>query len=114
MLPDETVAFYAYGSNGCDDIKERSPSGTAKTIVNSRTAHGGPADCHINNIQYSPDDETLVFSDLDNNDLTKVSRTGTVVWVLNGVGAPGSPTGSPATPGRAASTASTSSASTGS
>ena len=21
ILPDETVAFYAYGSNGCDDVK---------------------------------------------------------------------------------------------
>ena len=27
VLPDETVAFYAYGTNGCDDIKLRSPSG---------------------------------------------------------------------------------------
>ena len=73
VLPDETVAFYGYGSNGCDDIKERSPSGTTKTIVNSRTAHGGTGACHINNIQYSPDDQTLVFSDLDNNVLTKVT-----------------------------------------
>ena len=89
VLPDETVAFYGYGSNGCDDIKERSPSGTTKTIVNSRTAHGGTGACHINNIQYSPDDQTLVFSDLDNNVLTKITRTGTVVWVLNGVGAAG-------------------------
>jgi hypothetical protein len=89
VLPDETVAFYGYGSNGCDDIKERSPSGTTKTIVNSRTAHGGTGACHINNIQYSPGDQTLVFSDLDNNVLTKITRTGTVVWVLNGAGAPG-------------------------
>ena len=89
VLPDETVAFYGYGSNGCDDIKERSPSGTTKTIVNSRTAHGGTGACHINNVQYSPDDQTLVFSDLDNNVLTKISRTGTVVWVLNGLGATG-------------------------
>jgi len=89
VLPDETVAFYGYGSNGCDDIKERSPSGQTKTIVNSKTAHGGTGNCHINNIQYSPEDQTLVFSDLDNNVLTKVTRSGTVVWVLNGVGAPG-------------------------
>ena len=25
VLPDETVAFYAYGTNGCDDIKLRAP-----------------------------------------------------------------------------------------
>ena len=41
VLPDETVAFYAYGSNGCDDIKLRSPSGTVTTVVNAKTAHGG-------------------------------------------------------------------------
>jgi hypothetical protein len=89
VLPDETVAFYGYGSNGCDDIKERSPSGQTTTIINSKTAHGGTGACHINNIQYSPDDKTLVFSDLDNNVLTKITRSGTVVWVLNGLGAPG-------------------------
>jgi len=89
VLPDETVAFYAYGSNGCEDIKERSPTGTVKTIVNSRTAHGGTQGCHINDIQYSPMDQTLVFSDLDNNCITKIKRDGTVVWVLNGLGAPG-------------------------
>lgn len=86
VLPDETIAFYAYGSNGCDDIKERSPSGTVKTIVNARTAHGGTGGCHVNTIQYSKMDDTLVFSDLDNQDLTKVTRTGTTVWVLNGTG----------------------------
>ena len=54
VLPDETVAFYGYGWNGCDDIKERSPSGTIKTVVNARTAHGGTRPgCHVNNIQYS-------------------------------------------------------------
>ena len=23
VLPDETVAFFAFGTNGCEDIKER-------------------------------------------------------------------------------------------
>jgi hypothetical protein len=86
ILPDETVAFYAYGSNGCDDIKERSPSGTVKTITNARTAHGGTGQCHVNTIQYSKEDDTLVFSDLDNQDITKVTRSGQVVWILNGTG----------------------------
>jgi hypothetical protein len=84
VLPDETIAFYAYGTNGCEDIKERAPSGTVKTIVNSETAHGGTGGCHINTIQYSPLDDTLVFSDLDHNCITKVTRTGTTVWVLGG------------------------------
>ncbi|HVT05952.1 MAG TPA: aryl-sulfate sulfotransferase [Polyangia bacterium] len=87
-LPDGSVAFYAYGSNGCDDIKLFPANGTtnssAMTVVNSRTAHGGNGACHINNIQYVPDDDTLVFSDLDNVCITKVTKTGSTVWVLNG------------------------------
>jgi hypothetical protein len=91
VLPDETVAFYAYGSNGCDDIKLRAPDGTVTTVVNAQDAHGGSGVCHVNAIFYSPADDTLVFSDLDNNCLTKVTRTGTTVWVLNG-GATDGPT----------------------
>ena len=88
-LPDGSVAFYATGSNGCDDIKIFPANGTATstatTVVNSRTAHGGTGACHVNNIEYSSMDDTLVFSDLDNGCLTKVSRTtGATVWVLNG------------------------------
>ncbi len=90
VLPDETVAFYAYGSNGCDDIKLRAPDGTVTTLVNAQTAHGGTGACHVNAIFYSPADDTLVFSDLDNNCLTKITRTGHTVWVLNG-GAPNGP-----------------------
>lgn len=84
VLPDETVAFYAYSSNGCEDIKEYSPSGTVKTIANAGTAQGGNNACHVNNIQYASDD-TLVFSDLDGQVVVKVSRKdGSTVWVLNG------------------------------
>jgi len=84
VLPDETVAFYAYGANGCDDIKLRAPDGTVTTVVNAQAAHGGMNACHVNAIFYSRLDDTLVFGDLDNNCLTKVTRTGTTVWVLNG------------------------------
>jgi hypothetical protein len=84
--PDETVAFYAYNTTqNCDDIKEYSPTGTVKTIANAKTAHGGTGACHVNNVQYSKDDDTLVFSDLDNQNVTKVKRSdGSTVWVLNG------------------------------
>ena len=75
-LPDGSVAFYAAGSNGCDDIKifpaNGTPTSTATTVVNARTAHGGTGACHVNNIEYSPTDDTLIFSDLDNSCLTKV------------------------------------------
>ena len=84
ILPDETVAYYGYNANGCDDIKEYSPSGTTKTIVNSGTAQGGASACHVNNIQYATDD-TLLFSDLDNQVVVKVNRKdGSTVWMLNG------------------------------
>jgi autotransporter-associated beta strand protein len=86
VLPDETVAFNAVGANSCDDIKERAPDGTVRTIVNSLDAHGGTGGCHVNNVQYSPWDDTLVFSDLLHQDITKVTRTGATVWVLNGDG----------------------------
>ena len=86
VLPDETVAFYAYGTNGCDDIKLRAPDGTVTTVVNARAAHGGTVACHVNAIFYSSSDDTLIFSDLDNNCLTKVTRSGATVWVLNSGG----------------------------
>ena len=87
VLPDETVAFFAYGSNGCDDVKEYDPStGMVRTIINAETAHGAGGPCHLNAIQYSHEDDTLVFSDLDNNNYTKVTRgsPAEVVWVLGG------------------------------
>jgi hypothetical protein len=90
-LPDGSVAFYALtpGGNGCDDIKifpaNGTPTTAATTLVNARTAHGGTGPCHLNNIEYSPSDDTLIFSDLDNIVLTKISRTtGAMVWNLNG------------------------------
>jgi hypothetical protein len=86
VLPDESVIFDAYGTNGCDDIKQWVPGGTVTTIVNAQIAHGGTGTCHVNAIGYSSQDDTLVFSDLENNDLTKITRSGTTVWVLNGVG----------------------------
>jgi len=85
VLPDETVAFYAYGANGCDDIKERAPDGTVRTVVNAQTALRATGDCHLNNVQYSPPDDTLVFSDLNHNQVAKVKRSdGSTVWILNG------------------------------
>ena len=86
VLPGDTIAFYAYGANECDDIKERVPDGTVKTIVNAQAAHGGAIACHVNDIQYSPEDDTLVFSDLNYDNITKVTRDGATVWVLNGLG----------------------------
>lgn len=80
---DETIAFLAYGSNGCDDIKERHPDGTVTTIINSGTAVGATA-CHCNAIHYDRNDDSIVFSELDTSSLVKVSReTKKVVWLMS-------------------------------
>jgi hypothetical protein len=77
------VAFIAYGSGSCDDIKERSPSGTVTAIINSGTAVGASA-CHCNAVQYDRNDDTIVFSELDTSSLVKVSRdTKKVVWLMS-------------------------------
>ncbi|HEX6274018.1 MAG TPA: aryl-sulfate sulfotransferase [Polyangiaceae bacterium] len=83
VLPDETVAFYAYGANDCDDVKLRYPDGSVRTLMNaSEVPNGG--DCHLNTIQYSPLDDTLVFSDLYRWSYTKITRDGEIVWILGG------------------------------
>jgi hypothetical protein len=91
ILPDETVAYYAYGANGCDDVKEfkasgAAPNGTGRTVVNSKTALGiNDPMCHLNNIQYSKEDDSLVFSNLQSSQIAKVKRSdGSRVWILNG------------------------------
>lgn len=83
-LPDGSVAFYAYGENGCDDIKEYEPDGSVRTLINAADAHLAGSDCHLNAIEYSKPDDTLVFSDLRYDNYTKITREGRVVWVLGG------------------------------
>src|SRR5262249_51953432 len=83
------VAFFATGANGCEDIKifpaNGTPTSAAATLVNAQTAHGGTAACNGDDIEYSPSDDTLIFSDQANNCLTKISRpTRAPAWVLNG------------------------------
>jgi hypothetical protein len=86
VLPDETVAFYAAdnGTQGCSDIKEWK-NGSVRTIINSQTALGTTGMCHVNNIQYSGFDDTLIFSDHIHCAVAKVKRSdSSVVWILNG------------------------------
>jgi hypothetical protein len=88
-LPDGSVAFFTAGANGCDDIKifpaNGTPTTAAVTLVNAQAAHGGTGACNVDAIEYSPSDDTLIFSDQANDCLTKISRTtGATVWVLSG------------------------------
>jgi hypothetical protein len=83
VLPDETVAFLAFSDdpNGCDDVKERAPDGTVRTVMNARAALGS-GECHANAIHYSREDDSLVFSDLRHSAYVKVTRQGQITWVL--------------------------------
>jgi hypothetical protein len=88
-LPDGSLAFAAWGANNCQDIKIFPANGTpttpAVTLVNAQLAHGGTGACNVDAVEYSPMDDTLIFSDQENNCLTKISRTtGATVWVLSG------------------------------
>jgi hypothetical protein len=84
VLPDETVIFIAYGSNDCDDVKERSPSGAVRTIVNAGKVFGTSSGCHCNAIQYDPSDDTVVVSEDNHSGYFKTDRQGNIKWVLNG------------------------------
>jgi hypothetical protein len=96
VLPDESVAFFAYSSNGCDDVKLRHPDGMVETLYNSGTATGGKA-CHCNAIAYSETDKSVVVSELESNKYFKVKIADkSLVWVLGGT-APNDFTGDGAT-----------------
>jgi hypothetical protein len=86
VLPDESIAYFAYGDNGCDDIKIRRPNGMVETVINSGTATGGNS-CHCNGIDYSAEDNSLVVSELNSNKYFKVKIDDkSLVWVLGGSG----------------------------
>jgi hypothetical protein len=85
VLPDETVAFNAYGNGVCDDIKEFNPSsGEVVTVISASAVVNDKAPCHLEAFAYSPADDTLIFSDLFHNSIAKVTRTGKIVWTLGG------------------------------
>jgi hypothetical protein len=84
VLPDESVAFIAYGSNGCDDIKLRKPDGSVSSIVNSGRAFGNATSCSCNAIQYDPSDKTVIVSVDSHSAYFKTDLQGNISWVLNG------------------------------
>jgi hypothetical protein len=55
-------------------------------VVNSKTALKiNDSMCHLNNIQYSKEDDSLVFSNLQSSQIAKVKRSdGSTVWIMNG------------------------------
>jgi hypothetical protein len=83
VLPDESVIFYGHDEE-CPTIKRRYADGRIESIVNARTAHGATGACHVNHVEFSPDDQTLIFSDDNHDNYTKITLDGQVVWVLGG------------------------------
>ena len=82
----QTMYFIAYAASGqCDDVVEYDPvTGMNRTVMNIGTAFASGA-CHCNAIQYSPNDDTIVVSELDHQAYVKVDRkTGAIKWVLGG------------------------------
>jgi hypothetical protein len=84
VLPDETVIFYGHDRVDCANIRQRLADGTVEDITNIRDAHGAEGNCHVNAVEYSPFDETLIFSDDNHDNYTKITRDGVPVWVLGG------------------------------
>lgn len=83
VLPDETVAFYAYSDDDCSEIKQYDPETDEVVTLLRASEANGPA-CHVEAIEYSPSDDTLLFSDLLHSSITKLTRSGEIVWVLGG------------------------------
>ena len=85
VLPNDAgVAYIAYSSGTCDDIKEWSPTtNSSKTIINSGKVFTSGA-CHCNAIKYDSSDDSLIVSEDDHSAYFKVGRDGTVKWVLGG------------------------------
>jgi hypothetical protein len=83
ILPDESIIFYGH-DKPCPDLKRRYADGRIQVIVNAQIASGTTGMCHVNHVEYSPDDQTLIFSDDNHNDYTKITLEGQVVWVLGG------------------------------
>ena len=84
VLPDETVAFIERDPVDCDRIMERAPDGGVSEIINVRDAFRGTNTCHTNSLHYHAADDSYTFSDLHQEAFAKVTRAGTVEWVLGG------------------------------
>lgn len=84
VIPDGHVGLVNHADNGCDEIVEFNPDdGTTTPLFNSSEAHG-QMDCHVNYLAYYGGDDSFVFSDWAQDVLVKITRTGELVWVLNG------------------------------
>jgi hypothetical protein len=94
VLPDNSIVYIQFGSNG-DDIVERSATGATRTVYslgNDFTGSGGGIGggndwSHCNAIHYVPADDAYTVSCLNLNNIIKIDRaSGTLLWALEGDG----------------------------
>jgi len=86
VMPDENILYYAYStSSDCFDIKEYNvTTGAVRTIVNSQAAFNATT-CHLTNVQYSKEEDSIYVSDLYSESVIKIKHSdGTLIWRLNG------------------------------
>jgi hypothetical protein len=86
VIPDGHLGLIGHATDGCDEILDFNPEdGSLVSLFNAQDAHGGSM-CHVNYLAYFEGDKSFVFSDFQTSTLVKITRTGELVWVLNGMG----------------------------
>ena len=84
VLPDGKVGLIRRAPNGCDEIFELDPeTGETTSIVNLEVPPEN-TDCHYNALAYYAPDEAYIVSDLRASAYLKISRSGELLWTLNG------------------------------
>jgi hypothetical protein len=90
LTPDGSLVLIESGSNGCDELSLFS-AGESERIFRVRDAYpsgvavgNDDAHCDVNTVLYHAEDDSITFSDLANNAIVKVSRSGELLWVLGG------------------------------
>lgn len=103
VLPDGGIAYISYDDDGigtCDEIVERTASGTTTTIYRIRDdfadlataslgdrSSSGSEWCHSNALHYVPDQDAYYISVLNQNMVLKVNRSQKALeWVMDGDG----------------------------
>ncbi|HTQ07779.1 MAG TPA: aryl-sulfate sulfotransferase [Polyangiaceae bacterium] len=82
ILPDDTIAFLQHEGE-VDSVMERAPDGTMREVANLGTVLGA-VHTHANSVRYFAADDTYTVSELQSNSITKLTRSGDVVWTLGG------------------------------
>ncbi len=86
VIPDGHLGLIGHAPDGCDEILDFNPADESLvSLFNARDAHGASM-CHVNYLAYFEGDKSFVFSDFQTSTVVKITRTGELVWVLNGMG----------------------------